>query len=203
VNPSNGFWEFTGNGYAVGAGFFVSSAIDAIADTGTTIIYLPKPAVKGYYAKGWCHDQCYLRRLCVPLQCEPPETLGIGSYKAVIPGSYINDAPVSGSSKFFTVVSRKILGHERNRKLQLASVVSNLIPELDSRSSAISSSNRNSQSSTVRVHLSLGSLLSQLEKGSLLSGVDALNRHISPNRSSISRVHYTVVDEFPRAHGPA
>jgi len=36
-NAANGFWEFTG--------------IDAIADTGTTLIYLPQPAVKAYYAK--------------------------------------------------------------------------------------------------------------------------------------------------------
>ncbi len=41
VNTANGFWEFTGSGYAVGSGAFVSSSTDAIADTGTTLLYLP------------------------------------------------------------------------------------------------------------------------------------------------------------------
>ena len=41
VNTANGFWEFTGDGYAVGTGAFVSSSADAIADTGTTLLYLP------------------------------------------------------------------------------------------------------------------------------------------------------------------
>ena len=41
VKTTNGFWEFTGSGYAVGSGAFVSSSTDAIADTGTTLLYLP------------------------------------------------------------------------------------------------------------------------------------------------------------------
>lgn len=41
VNTANGFWEFTGNGYAVGSAAFVTSSDDAIADTGTTLVYLP------------------------------------------------------------------------------------------------------------------------------------------------------------------
>ena len=41
VNTANGFWEFTGDGYAVGSGAFVSSSTDSIADTGTTLLYLP------------------------------------------------------------------------------------------------------------------------------------------------------------------
>ena len=41
VNTANGFWEFTGTGYAVGSGAFTSSSTDAIADTGTTLLYLP------------------------------------------------------------------------------------------------------------------------------------------------------------------
>lgn len=41
VNTANGFWEFTGDGYAVGSAAFVSSSSDAIADTGTTLLYLP------------------------------------------------------------------------------------------------------------------------------------------------------------------
>ncbi|KAL9606639.1 MAG: hypothetical protein Q9179_000225 [Wetmoreana sp. 5 TL-2023] len=51
VNNANGFWEFTANGYAVGTGAFVSTSIDSIADTGTTLLYLPSSVVSAYYAK--------------------------------------------------------------------------------------------------------------------------------------------------------
>lgn len=50
VDNSNGFWEFTGTGYAVGLGSFKSESIDAIADTGTTLIYAPASVVIAYYA---------------------------------------------------------------------------------------------------------------------------------------------------------
>ncbi|KAL8726268.1 MAG: hypothetical protein Q9166_006814 [cf. Caloplaca sp. 2 TL-2023] len=50
VNSAKGFWEFTSNGYAVGNAAFKSSSIDAIADTGTTLLYLPDAIVNAYYA---------------------------------------------------------------------------------------------------------------------------------------------------------
>ena len=101
VNTANGFWEFTGNGYAVGSGSFVSSSIDAIADTGTTLLYLPSAAVSAYYAKvsGSSYDSTQGGYTFPCSATLPSITLGIGSYKAVVPGSYINYAPASGSSK--------------------------------------------------------------------------------------------------------
>lgn len=51
VDSSQGFWGFTGTGYAVGSGSFKSSSIDTIADTGTTLIYAPDAVVKAYYAQ--------------------------------------------------------------------------------------------------------------------------------------------------------
>ena len=104
VNTANGFWEFTGNGYAIGSGAFVSSSIDAIADTGTTLLYLPAAAVKAYYAKvsgssNSASEGGYIFPCSATL---PSITLGIGTYKAVVPGSFINYAPVStGSSTCF------------------------------------------------------------------------------------------------------
>lgn len=49
VDDSNGFWEFTSSGYAVGSGTFKKTSIDAIADTGTTLIYVPDTVVDAYY----------------------------------------------------------------------------------------------------------------------------------------------------------
>ena len=102
VNTANGFWEFTGSGYAVGSGAFVSSSIDAIADTGTTLLYLPAAAVKAYYAKvSGATNSASQGGYIFPCSATLPSiTLGIGSYRAVVPGSYINYAPATGSGKY-------------------------------------------------------------------------------------------------------
>lgn len=102
VNTANGFWEFTGTGYAVGSGSFVSTSIDAIADTGTTLLYLPAAAVKAYYAKvSGATNSASQGGYIFPCSATLPSiTLGIGSYRAVVPGSYINYAPATGSGKF-------------------------------------------------------------------------------------------------------
>ncbi|MCJ1404702.1 Type I transmembrane sorting receptor [Xylographa trunciseda] len=112
VNTANGFWEFTGNGYAVGSGAFVSSSIDAIADTGTTLLYLPAAAVKAYYAKvSGAQNSNAAGGYIFPCSATLPSiTLGIGSYKAVVPGSYINYAPYSGSTCFGGIQSNAGIG---------------------------------------------------------------------------------------------
>ncbi|KAL8641185.1 MAG: hypothetical protein Q9228_001981 [Teloschistes exilis] len=94
VNTANGFWEFTSNGYAVGSGAFVSSSIDSIADTGTTLLYLPSSVVTAYYSK----------------VSGASLTLGIGSYKAVVPGSYIKFAPVTSTTCFGGIQSNTGIG---------------------------------------------------------------------------------------------
>ena len=69
VNTANGFWEFTGSGYAVGSGSFKSLSIDAIADTGTTLLLLPDSVVSAYYkqVKG-AKNSNSRRRIYFPLQ---------------------------------------------------------------------------------------------------------------------------------------
>lgn len=102
VNTINGFWEFTGNGYAVGSGSFVSTSIDGIADTGTTLLYLPQSAVTAYYSRvsGAAYDS-YQGGYTFPCSSGLPSiTLGLGSYRAVVPGSYMNYAPVSSTRCF-------------------------------------------------------------------------------------------------------
>ena len=104
VTTANGFWEFTGNGYAIGTGAFTSSSIDAIADTGTTLLYLPSAAVTAYYAKvSGAKYNSQQGGYVFPCSATLPSiTLGIGSYRAVVPGSYINYAPVSSTCKIDT-----------------------------------------------------------------------------------------------------
>ena len=101
VNTANGFWEFTGSGYAVGSGSFVTSSIDAIADTGTTLLYLPAAAVEAYYAKvsGATNSEEEGGYIFPCTATLPSITLGIGAYRAVVPGSYINYAPATATGK--------------------------------------------------------------------------------------------------------
>ena len=102
VNTANGFWEFTSNGYAVGSGAFTSTSIDAIADTGTTLLYLPTTVVSAYYARvsGASYDSTQGGYTFPCSATLPSITLGIGSYRAVVPGSYIVYAPTSGTTCF-------------------------------------------------------------------------------------------------------
>ena len=102
VNTANGFWEFTSNGYAVGTGAFTSASIDAIADTGTTLLYLPSTIVSAYYAKvsGSRYDSTQGGYTFPCSATLPSITLGIGSYRAVVPGSYIVYAPTSSTTCF-------------------------------------------------------------------------------------------------------
>jgi aspergillopepsin I len=101
VNKANGFWEFTGAGYAVGSDAFVTSPIDAIADTGTTLLLMDNSVVSAYYAQvsGAAYDSTQGGYTFPCSATLPSFTLGIGSYKAVIPGTYMNYAPATGSCK--------------------------------------------------------------------------------------------------------
>lgn len=50
MNASRGFWTFTSAGFAVGDGAFNPTAVAGIADTGTTLLYLPEAVAAAYYA---------------------------------------------------------------------------------------------------------------------------------------------------------
>jgi hypothetical protein len=104
VKTTNGFWEFTADGYAVGSGATTKSSFDAIADTGTTLAYLPTAIVTAYYkqvsgAKNSNSDGGYV----FPCSTTPPDlSIVIGGVKQTIPGKYINYSPVTtGSSTCF------------------------------------------------------------------------------------------------------
>lgn len=101
INNANGFWEFTGAGYAVGSGAFKSSSIDTIADTGTTLLLMDDSVVSAYYAKvsGASYDSSQGGYTFPCSATLPSFTLGIGSYKSVIPGTYMNYSPATGSCK--------------------------------------------------------------------------------------------------------
>lgn len=99
VDNSQGFWEFTGSGYAIGSASFKSSSIDAIADTGTTLLLLDNSIVTAYYKKvsGSSYDSSQGGYTFPCSATLPSFTLGIGNYHAVIPGTFMNYAPTDNS----------------------------------------------------------------------------------------------------------
>ena len=97
INPANGFWQFNSNGFAIGDGNMTRYPIDSIMDSGTTLILLPANIVSMYYARvsGSRYDS-YQAAYTFPCNASLPSlTLGFGRYNAVIPGSYLNYAPLS------------------------------------------------------------------------------------------------------------
>lgn len=101
VDSSKGFWGFTASGYAVADGGFKSTDIEAIVDTGTTLLYLPDNVVDDYYDRvssaSYNNDQGGYTFPCGTTL--PSITLTIGSYSAVVPGPFIQYAPIDKASQ--------------------------------------------------------------------------------------------------------
>lgn len=105
-------------------GSFKTVSIDAIADTGTTLLYLPDAVVQDYY--GAIPSASYSSSqggYIFPCGASLPSiSLGIGTYTANIPGPFLNYAPIdaSGSSKrnfpsshFYTFISSLVLSSQQ------------------------------------------------------------------------------------------
>lgn len=104
VNTNPGYWTWTSSGYAVGTASFTSSSLTGIADTGTTLLYLPLTIVKAYYAKvsGSSNSNTYGGYVFPCSATLPTFTFGVGSARITIPANYLNYGPVStGSSTCF------------------------------------------------------------------------------------------------------
>ena len=161
VDNSQGFWQFTSTGYGVGSGSFKSESIDAIADTGTTLLLVDDAIVSAYYdqVSGATYDNTqggYVFSCTADL---PDFVVGVENAKLTIPGSFINFAPTDDSSTceffsafpFSSATSRWLICGF----LQLATAVSKATPALASPSTATFSSRPCLPSSTATT-LSLG-----------------------------------------------
>jgi hypothetical protein len=105
LDTEDGFWGFTYNGFAVGNGQFQALSSDAIMDTGTSLLFLDDLIVSAYYAQvsGATLDPT-LNAYTFPCSATLPSlTLTIGSYNAVIPGTYFNAYPTSTGCKWSTI----------------------------------------------------------------------------------------------------
>ncbi|KAL8868022.1 MAG: hypothetical protein Q9174_005267, partial [Haloplaca sp. 1 TL-2023] len=102
VDNSRGFWEFTSSGFAIGDDdTSASSSISGIADTGTTLLYLPDDVVNAYYsAVDGATDDAQQGGFTYPCAANLPDIkFDIGAYTAVVPGSYVNYAPIDETER--------------------------------------------------------------------------------------------------------
>ncbi|KAK3328772.1 secreted aspartic proteinase precursor [Apodospora peruviana] len=104
VDVSQGFWMFTPTGYAIGStgAFKSTTSLSGIADTGTTLLLLPKSVVTAYYknVSGAKYDSSqggYVFNCNAKL---PDFVIGIDDSNTItVPGSYINFEPTEPASR--------------------------------------------------------------------------------------------------------
>jgi len=99
VNTANGFWQFTAGGYGVGSGSVSGSIGSAIADTGTSLLYLPDAVINAYYNKvSGAYEDDSQGGVVFPCNANLPNLkISIGGSTYTVPGSYINYAPIDNS----------------------------------------------------------------------------------------------------------
>lgn len=100
VNSSTGFWEFTAEGYEVGNGGAVAASHIAIADTGTTLLFVPPQIAEAYYAQvSGAQNNALAGGYTYPCSTVMPNyTAVIGGRAAVVPGTLLTYAPIDGNT---------------------------------------------------------------------------------------------------------
>lgn len=102
ANTTQGFWQFTAQGFAVGSnGSAPTSAPHAaIADTGTTLMLLPDAIVSAYYQRiaSAKYDTTNGGFVFNCKDTIPSFTVDMGKYQAVVPGDFMKFAPVDGQT---------------------------------------------------------------------------------------------------------
>ncbi|KAK3319422.1 aspartic-type endopeptidase-like protein [Apodospora peruviana] len=100
VNTSPGYWKFTSSGYRVGSGTFTSTSITGIADTGTTLLYLPTTIVNAYYKQvsKATNSNTYGGYVFPCSSALPTFTFGVGTARITIPSTFMNYGPVADGS---------------------------------------------------------------------------------------------------------
>ena len=101
VDSSSGFWNITSTGFGIGDGKFQSESYAGIIDTGTSLLVMDDNFVSTYWRSipGAGYDA---GQGGYTFPCSTPLLdiqIGIESYMAIVPGSYLNFAPVDNTSK--------------------------------------------------------------------------------------------------------
>ncbi|KAH7129730.1 aspartic peptidase domain-containing protein [Dactylonectria estremocensis] len=107
IDSSNGFWEFSSSGFAVGSDALSQTPITGIADTGTTLLLLPADVNEAYYSQveGAQLDES-AGGFIFPCDSELPDfSFGVEDAAITIPGSFMNFTSLQTTSA--VVVSRR------------------------------------------------------------------------------------------------
>jgi hypothetical protein len=98
VDSSTGMWTFTATGFAVGKGNITKTPITAIADTGTSLMFLPEQVNKAYYSQiDGARVDTTAGGYVFPCDTKMPDfTFYMGETGITVPGSYMNFAPLEG-----------------------------------------------------------------------------------------------------------
>jgi len=92
---SPAFWQFAVTNYQVEGGSIVSSPSTAIADTGSTLMYLSQKMCADYYAKV-SGAQLHSGGWFIPCNASMPDmSLSVGSHMVTIPGHLINAGKIN------------------------------------------------------------------------------------------------------------
>lgn len=112
VNSGSGLWQFGVTGYSLGSGKTASKSFQAIADTATTLLYLPDDVVAAYYkqVKGAQFSSTQGAWVFPCSATLPSFSAVIGGAKATVPGSYLNYAPLDGTTCFGGIQSDSGIG---------------------------------------------------------------------------------------------
>ncbi|KAH6898131.1 aspartic peptidase domain-containing protein [Thelonectria olida] len=96
------FWEIVVGGYQVGTGTYKSLSFNALVDTGTTLLLLPQTIVTAYYSKvaGAKYDNEYGAMLFPCKSTLPDFKFGLGAYRGLVPGNYMNYGPLGDGRCF-------------------------------------------------------------------------------------------------------
>lgn len=97
VTKLPGYWKFTSTGYGVGSDAFVDESIVGIADTGTTLIYLPAAIVKAYYAEvSGATNSLIFGGYIFDCDADLPDfSFGVEDAVITVPAEYINFVRIS------------------------------------------------------------------------------------------------------------
>ena len=113
VNTANGWWQFTAGAWTTGSSsLFTGGVGDAIADTGTTLLYLPDSIVTAYYKQvsGATYSSAWGAYVFSCSTQLPAFKVFIGGQVFTVPGSYINYGPISQTQCYGGIQSNTGIG---------------------------------------------------------------------------------------------
>jgi hypothetical protein len=115
INNTRGYWEYPAESFQIGNGPATPLKFQAIADTGTTLMLLPPPAVKAYYAAipgaasipkegGYVYP-------CEAVGQLPDITLAVGDARITVQGKWVDRGKsATGSGKCYGGIQNGSVG---------------------------------------------------------------------------------------------